>query len=74
MFGTPYNGTKQAKAFMLKPKKRTMTAMVSKRRAVAECILLGYAPTKSFVNDRLGGLEHQPCSHDFPKPPTNPFS
>lgn len=59
MFCTPYNGTKQAKAFVLEPKKSTMNTMVSNRRAVAECMLVGYAPTKSFVNNRECGLERQ---------------
>jgi hypothetical protein len=38
MFGTPYNGTRQAKAFVLKPKKSRMTAMLRNRLVALECM------------------------------------
>ncbi len=57
MFGTPYKGTRQAKAFVLKPKNSRMTAMLRNRLVVVQCMELGYAPTKYLVNHparRLG--------------------
>ena len=73
MFCTPYNGTKQAKAFVLTPKKSTMNVMVNSRRAVAKCMFLGYAPTKSLVNNgrRLGASAMVPQLS--PSHPTSPF-
>jgi hypothetical protein len=68
MFDTPYNGTKQAKAFVLNPKKSMMTAMVRNGLAVAERILVGYAPIKSLSTIGLGGLSVSHV-HGFPKPP-----
>lgn len=60
MFGTPYKGTKQAKAFVLTPRKSTMNTMVSKRLAAAECMLLGYAPRNmlSTIGKAAWGVSH----------------